>query len=238
MRDACKNWTFWRGSQTNSASILERYLLFDRVRSGSAYSDARSDYQSAARHREAEKTIPRAWDELVLQSDQSLIDLIAEKVVSLIGFRPTDEQIEAFLRAFSRMPGSSPSRPQPPIQKPSIMLHDLAPEDTNRELSKTPSTRTISFKLLGQSVTKPDAISAWIFTLQNLAKRDPAFLNFRDQTSTRTNAKMTFSINSTEVYPEKPDLVFQTTEISPGWWLGTNIANRDKERLLRIACEV
>jgi hypothetical protein len=29
-----------------------------------------------------------------------------------------------------------------------------------------------------------------------------------------------------------------TTEIVPGWWLGTNIANRDKERLAKIACEV
>jgi predicted type IV restriction endonuclease len=29
-----------------------------------------------------------------------------------------------------------------------------------------------------------------------------------------------------------------TTEIAPGWWLGTNIANREKERLAKIACEV
>jgi hypothetical protein len=114
---------------------------------------------------------------LVSQSDQSLIDLIAEKVVSLIGFRPTDEQIEAFLRAFSRVPDSSPSRPQPPIQKPSTILHDLALKDTSQESSKTPTARKISFKLFGQTVTKPDAISALIFTLQNLAKRDPAFLD-------------------------------------------------------------
>jgi len=221
----------------DSASILERYLLFDRVRSGSAYSDARSDYQSAARHREAEKTIPRAWDELASQSDQSLIDLIAEKVVSLIGFRPTDEQIEAFLRAFSRVSGSSPSRSQPPIQKPSIILGDLGSKDTSRELSKTPSGRAISFKLFGQTVTKPDAISALIFTLQSLAKREPDFLKkLAIQAPGRTRNHVS-NVRS-EVYPGKPDLEVYTTEISPGWWLGTNIANRDKERLLRIACEV
>jgi predicted type IV restriction endonuclease len=45
----------------DSARVLERYLKFDRVQDGSAHSDARTDYQSAARQREAGKAIPRAW---------------------------------------------------------------------------------------------------------------------------------------------------------------------------------
>ena len=106
----------------DSASVLERYLRFDRVRSGSAYSDARTDYQSAARQRDAQRAIPKAWAELVSQSDERLMELVAEKVVSLIGFRPTDEQIEAFLSSSVSPPvyvqrATTPpslSPPQPP----------------------------------------------------------------------------------------------------------------------------
>jgi predicted type IV restriction endonuclease len=58
----------------DSARVLERYLSFDRVRGGSAHSDARADYQSAARQREAEKTIPRAWQDLISQPDELLIE--------------------------------------------------------------------------------------------------------------------------------------------------------------------
>jgi predicted type IV restriction endonuclease len=39
------------------------------------------------------------------------------------------------------------------------------------------------------------------------------------------------------VYPLKPDLAEYTTEVVPGWWLGTNIANREKMKIIRKACE-
>ena len=39
------------------------------------------------------------------------------------------------------------------------------------------------------------------------------------------------------VYPLKPDLAAYTIEVIPGWWLGTNIANREKMRIIRKACE-
>src|SRR5271166_2997579 len=210
-----------------SASILERYLRFDRVRNGSALSDAQSDYQSATRQREAGKTIPRAWEELLAQRDEKLLDVIAEKVISLIGFRPTDEQIEAFLRApVSSSNFSTPSTFATPSTR-------YSQEETPTEVS----TRAISFKLLGQVHTNPDAITALIFILQTIAKRDPNFLtNFAKKAPGRTRNHIA-KVRS-QVYPGKPDLEVYTTEIEPGWWLGTNIANRDKERLARIACEV
>jgi predicted type IV restriction endonuclease len=44
-------------------------------------------------------------------------------------------------------------------------------------------------------------------------------------------------MNRSQVYPGKPELETYTAEIAHGWWLGTNIANREKERLAKIACE-
>ena len=94
---------------TDAAKIFERYLQFDRVKNGAALVDARSDYQSAARARDASNAIPRAWLDLVSEPDELLVDLIAEKVVSLTGSRPTDEQIEEYLLSLNA-PNKSPSR--------------------------------------------------------------------------------------------------------------------------------
>jgi hypothetical protein len=212
----------------DSAKVLERYLKFDRVRDGSAHTDARADYQSAARQREAEKTIPRAWQDLISQPDEMLIDRIAEKVVSLIGFRPTDEQIEAFLLA----PNATTARP--------IRSEPSAPLRTVEQTPETPKllgSRKVSFQLFGHKYTEPDAISALIFVLHKLVERDPNFLdNFAKRAPGRTRNHIA-RIRS-EVYPGKPELQAYTTEIAPGWWLGTNIANRDKDRLVKIACDV
>ncbi len=212
----------------DSARVLERYLKFDRVRDGSAHSDARTDYQSAARQREAEKTIPRAWQDLISQPDELLIDLIAEKVVSLIGFRPTDEQIEAFLLApNATIVRSFRSEPAAPFRR----------VEPVPETPKPLGSRKVSFQLLGQKYTEPDAISALIFVLRKLAERDFGFLDrFAKQAPGRTRNHI--AKTRSEVYPGKPDLQAYSTEIAPGWWLGTNVANRDKDRLVKIACDV
>lgn len=212
----------------DAAGVLERYLLAERVKSGAAHADARADYQSRARQRDAENAIPKAWRDLLSQPDELLIELIAEKVVSMIGFRPTDEQIEAYLL----QPAPKDSRRENEL--PFSPSQRIEPE---RGPVKAPGSRRVSFRFLGQTLTQPDAISALTFVLQKLAEHDAHFLaNFAIQAPGRTRNHI--SEKRSEVYPGKPELEIYTTEIAPGWWLGTNIANREKERLMRIACEV
>jgi hypothetical protein len=162
----------------DSANVFERYLRFQRVQDGSAYADARSDYQSAARQRDAVTAIPRAWLELVTKTDELLIELIAEKVAGLIGFRPTDEQIEAFLVKLNV--GASEARQ---VTKRHVLG---VPPATRARSSSAPEPdygvfppaigRSLSFRLFGQAVTRPDAISALVYILKKLAARDPHFL--------------------------------------------------------------
>jgi len=211
----------------DSASVLEKYLRFDRVQDGTAHADARTDYQSAARQRDAEKAIPRAWRELVSLPDELLIELIAEKVVSLIGFRPTDEQIEAFLLA-----------PEASVQpQQASRLTTIQRTGSSRDLHALSGHRGVSLRFLGQVTNQPDAISALMFLLRKLAERDSQFLrNFAKLAPGRSRNHV--STNRSQVYPGKPELETYTAEIAQGWWLGTNIANREKERLAKIACEV
>jgi hypothetical protein len=41
-----------------------------------------------------------------------------------------------------------------------------------------------------------------------------------------------------EVYPKRPDLARYVKELAKGWFIGCNISNRDKEKILRAACDV
>lgn len=42
-----------------------------------------------------------------------------------------------------------------------------------------------------------------------------------------------------DVYPLRPNLALQNTvRLVDGWYLGTNIANREKLKILRVACEL
>jgi predicted type IV restriction endonuclease len=158
----------------DAASVLERYLLAERVRSGAAHSDARADYQSRARQRDAEKAIPRAWDDLRSQPDELLIDLIAEKVVSMIGFRPSDEEIEAYVLQLS---------PNDLRAETSPFTQTALRTEPVRERVKAPGSRKVSFHFLGQNISEPDAISALVFVLQKLDQRDPRFLATQPRTA-------------------------------------------------------
>jgi len=211
----------------DAADVLVRYLKFDRVRDGTAYADARSDYQNKARAREAEKAIPLAWKELVAKPDELLIELVAEKVVSLIGFRPTDEQIEDFFV-------------HPPVAgkfQPTISLAEPQAQQQPHERLKQTTAKGVTITFLGQTFHRPDAVSAFIFLIQELAKRDPAFLeSFATRAPGRTRNHI--SKVRSQVYPGKPELEASTVEVSSGWWMGTNLANREKDRLTKIACDV
>ncbi len=212
----------------DAAAVLERYLRVDRVKSGEAHSDARADYQSAARIRDAKGAIPKAWDELVSEPDELLIELIAEKVVSLIGFRPTDEQIEVFLSARPKPSEFVKTNQEPLISRKTQPI---------REASQQPTSRSIAFRFRGQNLNQPDAISALIFILEKLADSDSDFM---EEFAKRAPGRRRNHISRVraDVYPNKPDLEIYTIKVANGWWLGTNIANREKERLVRIACEV
>jgi len=212
-----------------SVEIFERYLRADRVKNGQAISDARSDYQSAARDREARTAIPKAWYELATEPDELLIDLIAEKVVSLIGFRPTDEHIEAFLSGLQTI--------VPPLASISAPASQAKPINRSEPVLNPSGTRKISFVFRGRRLEQPDAISALIFVLQDLASRDVSFIE-RFAKLAPGRRRNHIARDRSGVYPGKPELEVYTQDIGGGWWLGTNIANREKERLLRIACEV
>jgi hypothetical protein len=69
-------------------SRLERYLKYERVRSGEAFKAAQADHDSRIIHETIKQTIPVAWRKLLEEQDSILVDLISEKVADLCGYKP------------------------------------------------------------------------------------------------------------------------------------------------------
>jgi hypothetical protein len=208
--------------------IFQRYLLFSRVKSGEAIENARSDYQNISRRNVAANKISNAWNELVSEPDALLIDLIAEKAESLCGFRPAPEDVEAFLASIGPaefrkavVPSGNPANQR-----------SAAHSDGTQPVS----ARKISYRVLGQSKHAVNASEALIDILRILQKRNSSFLE-RLSLLVRARKRNHIARTREDVYPLKPELIEYTMELVPGWWLGTNIANRDKMRIIQKACE-
>ncbi len=213
-------------SEADAAAIFHKYLELSRVRSGDALASARDDYKNISRRKVAAEKITTAWSDLISERDEFLIDLLAEKTEAICGYRPAPEDVEAFLISFSRGGGTQ-----------------VAAADAKRRARPAPtvlaatSERHVHYTILGQSKKADSAIDALIDILRTLAAQSPDFLkNLSQVVPGRTRNHIADTREN--VYPRKPELLEYSFELVPGWWLGTNIANRDKMRIIEKACQV
>jgi hypothetical protein len=208
------------------AKRLERYLNYQKVISGEALKAARSDYQNVARDREIEKTLPRAWKALVEEPDSLLLELLAEKVEDLCGYKPDLELCNQFLE-------NNPS----PIQK-------LGSSNTPTHESKSKKdlrTRTVEdfvFTFQGKTYKAGSARDVMTKFFHLLVAEDPDFL---EKFASRKHGKKRRYVAKDlhELYPGRADLAEDhSVEIIPGWWLGTNYSRSSIQKIIDLALEV
>ena len=105
------------GTSEESAKRLSRYLDYQSIRTGEAVKAIEEDYRNISRQRQVATRLPEAWNKLIEEVDEFLIDVVAEKVESLCGYRPTDEQVLNFLKSLERKTELVPSEiPAPPTR--------------------------------------------------------------------------------------------------------------------------
>ncbi len=76
---------------------LMRYLSYQNVRTGDSIKAARRDHQNIAKERQIERNLPIAWEKLIEEKEELLVELIADKVESLCGYKPDEETVHGFL---------------------------------------------------------------------------------------------------------------------------------------------
>ena len=99
---------------SEAAGRLKRYAGYDNICSGEALKSARSDYQDIAKERIFETHIPKAWEALLNDQDSLLLEMLAEKVEDLCGYKPDLDLCGQYL---SRQAGNNPYETSPPGKK-------------------------------------------------------------------------------------------------------------------------
>jgi hypothetical protein len=105
------------------------------------------------------------------------------------------------------------------------------------ELPAPTEAAAVRYTLRGEEHGAGDATEAMLGILASLSRDDGRFfevLAAKVQGRTRNHLARSRS----NVYPRRPDLVKYVKQMAPGWFIGCNIANREKEKILRAACEV
>ncbi|GGC24463.1 hypothetical protein GCM10011371_10130 [Novosphingobium marinum] len=218
--------------------ILFRYLSYDRQRSGVAQSDAQQDYASRANERMASDTLARAWSELVTEPDPLLIELLVERTEALCGIRPPLEAAENFiLRRPSTLDFATERQTSvikaPPEQRPAF----LDAETSSEPRPIRPATpRQLSATFRGNVLHGRDATAMFLELLRALAAEFPERME-QIATAAKGRTRNHIARSPAEVYPDRPDLAHTVVELVPGWFVGTNIANREKHRIMKAGCE-
>lgn len=208
---------------------LNRYLKYDAILSGAAIDAAREDYRNVSRERQMKLTLPQAWAQLVEDEDELLLELLADRVESLCGYKPDPDTVASFLKAYitpAPPPPIPPSRPRVPVQVPA-----------STRIS-APSA-TIGFVLDGHHHPARNACDVLVNVLEALTKRDASFPERFSSLPKHGRTRRYLARNPDDLYPGRPDLVRDhSKQLSSGWWLSTNHSRATIGRIIEMACNV
>lgn len=212
-----------------SCERLRRYLSYEAVCSGKAVQAARADYQDVSRERQVRDALPKAWRRLLEGPDELLLELLAEKVEDICGFKPDSDTCAEYLRTAD--PFSPMRQPYPP--KP---FSAPATRGQSQDGPKQPDD--IGFVLNGDERPCRSAREVMISLFELLAERDPSFLE-RFAARKHGSTRRYIARNQYELYPGRSDLCERESHrLRDGWYIGTNYSRDNIKQIIQLACEV
>ena len=211
------------------ASRLTRYLEYQAIVSGAAIEAAREDYRDVSRDRQMKDTLPKAWTKLVEEEDELLLELVADRVEGLCGYKPGLDTVAQFLKdyAFFRAPGVTPQQTPTPVTA-------TRPVDTSQH-----SHKTVGFDLDGRHYSAKNAIGVLVSVFETLSERDVTFLERFAALPNQGRKRRYLARNQDEINPGSRDLARQySKQLSSGWWLGTKYSKASIDSIIEKACAV
>ena len=211
---------------------LQAYLSYNNVCSGKALESARSDYKNVARKRIIKANLPKAWEALLKDHDSLLLDLLAERVEDLCGYKPDPDVCGDFLTANAASEGYK----QRASSEKRIQNHKQRVPGPHQERSHAASNLSLVFK--GREIPCRYARDVMSKLFELLHQEDATFLE-RFASRKHGRKRRYLSRDKYELYPGRRDLAEQhSIEIAPGWWLGTNYSRRNIQDIINLAIEV
>lgn len=222
---------------SESADIFQKYIDYSEIVSGKAIENAKNDYRNVSKKRQIKDALPTAWYQLLEDEDELLVELIAERAETICGFKPEPETVAKFI-------GSLVSSP------PHVKTKDKPPIPINKPLSSKPISSTeadqirikkefTGFILRGHKYQESNAIKVLMRVFEVLSSEDPDFLERYATLPKHGRRRRYLSRNKMELYPGRPDLCEQYSEMKfGGWWIGTNYSRSTIWNAIELACQV
>lgn len=225
-----------------SADRLTRYLSYAEVNSGRAISAAREDYQSISRNRQMLSALPEAWQRLVSEEDELLLELVADRVESLSGFKPDLDTVAKFLRENVSIIRQS----QQPIQsvrstvaRPPVPTTASTHAPRVQAIGPTANTIAVGFSLEGRFTSCRNGREVLSKVFEALTFRDPTFPERFAARPKHGRTRRYLARTPEELYPGRPDLAREhSSRLTSGWFVGTNVSKAQIERIVEMCCEV
>ena len=144
-----------------NAERLNRYLNYQSIRTGEVVEAIKEDYEKVVQQRQVTTRLPEAWSKLLEEADEFLLDVMAEKVESLCGYKPADEQVLDFLKSLERKIGFDTKKVSaPPISNPTPI--------SSAKKRPAPPTRLRVTMPNGEIIDHPTAKDTWVAVILKL----------------------------------------------------------------------
>lgn len=203
----------------DAGDITKNFIAFlskENVTSGQAEKNAEDVYRSQQKTFVISETLPKAWEKLIREPDEALIELLAETTEKLCGHRPDNDTATAYLKRHYAIADRQVCRPkQQPIITPPLVVTSSSDEYTGKTLT--------SFSLLG----KRQEAKAWIelllsistYLASNHRSRFDAVLRLAGRkrpyfSTNQSELRTAKKINGTDIYVETNLSANQIVKIS------------------------
>jgi hypothetical protein len=215
---------------------LERYLRHEAVTSGTAIERAREDYRNKAKERQILETLPAALERLVADEDEMLLEIVADRVENLCGFKPDPDTVAQFLKSTWTVPTPAAADFRPAKRS------DATPAFPPVSLRKIPTASALSgigFILDGRVHSCKNAREVMINAFEALTGRDPTFPERFAALPKHGKTRRYLAKRADDLYPGRPDLCREhSVKLKSGWWIGTNHSKATIYRILEMAADV
>jgi hypothetical protein len=219
------------------SSRISRYLQHSAVVSGAAIQAAREDYRNASKDRQMIATIPKAWTQIIEEADEMLLEIVADRVESLCGFKPDPDTVAQFLKSSIAARPTLPTQPsRTPIQLPQPARQTGPTQPT--PLSPRPNGPAVGlgFSINGDFHPAGTAIDVLRKIFDFLIEKDPLFPERFAGLPKHGNKRRYLARDASDLYPGRPDLCRDCAiQLTSGWWLGTNHSRQTISRIIEMA---
>ena len=217
---------------------LTRYLSYEDVLSDTAIERAKQDCVEVSRDREVRKAFPEVWAKLVEEADDSLVELLADKVAVLCGIVPSPESCANFL---SSLGGTV----HPALGSNATAIPSTSTQEINAGQSESvlpphasPSAIQMGYELQEKQRDCSTAVEVMTQVFEELSSIDSTLLE-RFASRKHGTKRRYIAQDQYELYPGRPEFCERNfRKLNSGWFLGTYYGKDGINKILQLACEV